>query len=178
MNQEQKDKATIKELMEQSHDAAYLDNMHFAQLALLDLIDNQVEEQHKQRLAQAVERMKETDLEPLQAKIDQATYELHREDSYTATPGQQLFVQSRRNNLSMNRMVSTNAHNKLLTNFLIHSKGMKVSKELRDSLHTLGFDELVKEIDKKHKDEQVRQNWHTSKPAKIHTKSKSLNINI
>ncbi|MCP3658493.1 MAG: hypothetical protein GY734_21760 [Herbaspirillum sp.] len=178
MNQEQKDKATIKELMEQSHDAAYLDNMHFAQLALLDLIDNQVEEQHKQRLAQAVERMKETDLEPLQAKIDQATYELHREDSYTATPGQQLFVQSRRNNLSMNRMVSTNAHNKLLTNFLINSKGMKVSKELRDSLHSQGFDELVKAIDEKKEQERIRQNWHASKPAKTHTKSKSLKLSM
>lgn len=178
MNQEQKDKATINELMRQDRDAAYLDHFAYAQLALMDIIDNQVEEQHKQRLALAVERMNETDLEPLQAKIDQATYELHREDSYTATQGQQLFVQSRRKNMNLNRMVSTNAHNKLLTNFLIHSKGMKVSKELRDSLHTLGFDELVKAIDEKKEQERIRQNWHTSKPAKPHTKSKSLNINI
>lgn len=178
MNQEQKDKATINELMRQDRDAAYLDHFAYAQLALMDIIDNRVEEQHKQRLALAVERMKEPDLEPLQAKIDQATYELHREDSYTATPGQQLFVQSRRNNLSLNRMVSTHAHNKLLTNFLINSKGMKVSKELRDSLHTQGFDELVKAIDDKKEQERIKQNWHATKPAKTHTKSKSFKLSM
>lgn len=178
MEQETQDKATIRALMEQKHDQAYLDSFCFAQLLLLDIIDNQVEEQHKQRLALAVERMKEPDLEPLQAKIDQATYELHREDSYTATPGQQLFVQSRRNNLSLNRMVSRHAHNKLLTNFLINSKGMKVSKELRDSLHTQGFDELVKAIDDKKEQERIKQNWHATKPAKTHTKSKSFKLSM
>lgn len=175
--QEKKDLETIKELMEKEHDQAYLEQFKFSILALLDIIDNQVEEQHKQRLANAVERMKETDLQPLQAKIDEATYELHKDDKYTATPAQVQFVESRKNNLNLNKFLSRTADNRLMTNYLINTRGMKVSKELRNSLHTQGFNELVEMIDKLHdKDRQEQNHVAQHKNAKSKTQSRKMSM--
>ena len=177
MEQENKDKAAIRALMEEKRDQGYLEQFAFAQLALMDIIDNQVEEQHKQRLANAVERMKETDLQPLQAKIDEATYELHKDDKYTATPAQVQFVESRKNNLNLNKFLSRTADNRLMTNFLINTRGMKVSKELRNSLHTNGHDELVKMIDKLHdKDRQEQNHVAQHKQAKSKTQSRKMSM--
>lgn len=180
--QEKKDLGTIKELMDKNYDQAYLEQFAFAEIAILDILDNECQEQDKQRLAGVAERLKATDLEPLQSKIDAATYELAFEDSYKATRPQKAFVESRKNGLDLNRLISRKADNELLTNYLIVNKGMRVSKELRNSLHTKGHDDLVDLIDKIHAKEQQTQNWNAQvnqdRPRKVKTVTKGMSLKM
>lgn len=180
--QEKKDLGTIKELMDKDYDQAYLEQFAFAEIAILDIIDNECAEKDKQRLAEITERLKEPDLEPLQAKIDAAIYELAFTDDYKATERQQAFVSTRKNNLDLNRLVSRKADNQLLTNHLIVNKGMRVSRELRNSLHTKGHDDLVELIDKLQTKEQLQHNWNAQvnqdRPRPVKTQSKGINLKM
>lgn len=177
--QEKKDLGTIKELMNKDHDQAYIEQFRFAELAILDLIDSECAEKDKQRLAEIAERLKEPDLEPLQQKINAAIYELAFEDNYRGTVPQKAFVETRKNGLDLNRLVSRKADNKLLTNHLIVNKGMRVSKELRNSLHTKGHDDLVELIDGIQAKEHRQQNWHAQERSRaIKTKSKSQSLKM
>lgn len=174
--QEKKDLETIKELMNKDYDQAYLEQFKFSELAILDLIDSECAEKDKQRLAAVAEKLKEPDLEPLQQKIDSAIYELSFEDNYRATRPQQAFVETRKNGLDLNRLVSRKADNQLLTNHLIVNKCMRVSKELRNSLHTKGHDDLVSLIDKLQTKEQLEHNQERPRPFK--TKSKGMSLKM
>ena len=180
--QEKKDLETIKELMNKDYDQAYLEQFKFAELAILDLIDAECAEKDKQRLAAVAEKLKEPDLEPLQQKIDSAIYELAFEDEYKSTRAQQAFVSTRKNNLDLNRLVSRKADNQLLTNHLIVNKGMRVSRELRNSLHTNGHDELVRTIDSLQEKQRLSEHWNSQvnqerpRPIKTKTKSQSLKM--
>lgn len=180
--QEKKDLGTIKELMSKDYDQAYLEQFKFAELAILDLIDSECAEKDKQRLAEIAERLKEPDLENLQTKIDSAIYELTFEDNYRGTVPQKAFVETRKNNLDLNRLVSRKADNQLLTNHLIVNKGMRVSKELRNSLYTKGHDDLVNTIDSLQEKQRLSSNWESQvnqerpRPIKTKTKSQSLKM--
>lgn len=182
MNTEQQDKDTIQALMNKDYDQAYLEQFAFAQLALLDIIDNECQEKDKQRLAAIAERLETPDLEPLQAKIDSAIYELAFTDDYKATERQQAFVSTRKNELNLNRLLSRKADNQLLTNYLIVNKGMRVSKELRNSLYTKGHDQLVELIDRLQTHEQLQANWNAQvnqeRPRPIKTKTKSMSLKM
>lgn len=181
MINENKDEKEIKELMAKNYDAEYLEQFAFAHLALLDIIDNDVDEKHKQRIAMVVERMKEPDLEPLQAKIDAATYELCFEDNFRGTRPQVLFVESRKNNLNLNRLILRKADNKLLTNYLIVNKKMHISKNLISGLFTNGHTELVDLIEKIQAKENLKENLNShnnQQIKKVKVKEQTLNLKM
>ena len=174
---EQKDRQTLKDLMSKEHDQVNLEQFAYARLALLDLIDNEIpNEKDKERLAAIAEKLTEPDLEPLQAKIDGAIYELTFEGAFKGTPPQQAFVDARKGNLDLNKLVSRKADNKLLTNYLIVNKGMPVSRELRNSLHTKGHDELVSLIDKLQATTTQEQNHKHQEQQKLKVKTLGLKM--
>jgi hypothetical protein len=180
MTQEQQDKDAIKTLMNKNYDQGYLEQFKFAELAILDLIDNECKAEDKHRLAGVAHSMNKGELEPLQAKIDSAIFELAFEGEYKASKAQKAFVEGRKNGLDLNRLLSRKADNELLTNYLIVNKGMPISKELRNSLHTKGHDDLVELIDKLHSKEQKTQNWNAQvnqdRPRKVKNKGLSLKM--
>ena len=182
MNQEQQDKDTLKALMNKDYDQAYLEQFAFAELAVLDIIDNECQDKDKHRLAAIAERLETADLEPLQAKIDSAIYELAFEDDYRGTRTQQAFVSTRKNELNVNRLLSRKADNELLTNYLIVTKGFRVSKELRNSLHTKGHDTLVELIDRLQTHEQLQANWNAQvnqeRTRSAKTKAKAMSLKM
>lgn len=174
---EKKDKKTLNEIISKDHDAVYLQQFAYAELALLDLIDNEVPEKDKERLAAIVQELTEPDLQPLQAKIDKATYELMLEGEYRATAQQQKIVEERKGRLDLNRLVSRKADNKLLTNYLLVNKRMPVSKELRNSLHTNGHDDLVELIDKLQAT-ATRDQSHSAQQEQKRVKAKTLKLKM
>jgi hypothetical protein len=182
MTQEQQDKDTIKALMNKDYDQAYLEQFAFAELAILDIIDNECQDKDKHRLAAIAERLEKPDLEPLQAKIDSAIYELAFEDDYRGTRAQQAFLSTRKNELNLNRLLSRKADNELLTNYLIVEKRMRVSKELRNSLHTKGHDTLVELIDRLQAHEQLQANWNAQvnqeRPRTMKAKTRGMSLKM
>ena len=175
---EQKDRQTLKDLMSKEHDQVNLEQFAYARLALLDLIDNEIpNDKDKERLAAIAEKLTEPDLEPLQAKIDTAIFELTYPDTqFRGTPQQQAFVDARKGNLDLTKLVSRKADNKLLTNYLIVNKSMPVSRELRNSLHTKGHDELVSLIDKLQATTTQEQNHKHQEQQKLKVKTLGLKM--
>jgi hypothetical protein len=176
---EKKDRQTLKDLMNKEHDEVNLEQFCFASIALLDIIDTHADNKDKERLAAIAEKLTEPDLENLQTKIDTAIFELGNPDNtFRGTPTQQAFVNARKGNLDLTKLVSRKADNKLLTNYLIGTKKMPVSNELKRNLHANGHDDLLNLIKKLQDNEKQEQNNIASHLEEKKVKTKTLSLKM